>query len=100
MRTISTTKSRKWPLSSYTATVVDLALLTRQYYLPRDSNTRQSYGASTNKEVVSLILTYNPTNIHVKNTLTKNFELLKSDSETWKSSVAHESSVRIAATTI
>ena len=43
---------------------------------------RPSDGTSTNKEVIPQILTYNPANIHVKNILTKNFELLKSDPET------------------
>ena len=36
---------------------------------------RPADGASTNKEVIPLILTYNPTNSHVKNILTKYFEL-------------------------
>ena len=82
---------------NYPPTVVDRALQ-RVSAIPREAAIRQSDGAGINKEVIPLIITYNPTNIHVKNILTRNFELLKSDP--WKSSVAHESSLGIAATPI
>ena len=36
----------------------------------------------SNREVIPLILTYNPINHHVKNILSRNFDLLKSDPET------------------
>ena len=47
---------------------------------------RQQYDHLTaqapTKKVIPLILTYNPTNSHLKNILTKSFELLKSNPET------------------
>ena len=45
-------------------TVVDQALQ-RDSTISREAAIRQSDGASTNKEVIFLIVTYNSTNIHV-----------------------------------
>ena len=88
MRMSSTTKARKWPLSSHTSTIlnypppiVDRALQ-RVSTISQEAAIRPSDGVSTKEEVIPLILTYNPTNSHVKNIPTKNFELLKSDPET------------------
>ena len=85
MRMISTTKARKWSLSSYTTTILQqssIEPLQRVSTISREAAIRQSDGAGTNKEVIPLILTYNSTNIHIKTILTKNFELFKSDPET------------------
>ena len=70
-----------FPHRNYPPTVVDRALQ-RFSTISREAAIRQSNGAGINKAVIPLILTYSPTNSHVKNILTKNFELLKSDPET------------------
>ena len=65
----------------YTLAVVDRAL---QHVdtIPRDTALRPPNHGQSNREVIPLILTYNPINHHVKNILSRNFDLLKSDPET------------------
>ena len=78
-------KTRKWLLSSYTTTILQQSSIWALQHvctISQEAATWPSDGASTNKEVIPLILTFNPTNIHAKNILTKNFELLKSDPQT------------------
>ena len=65
----------------YPLAVVDRAL---QHVdtIPRDTALRPPNDGQSNREVIPLILTYNPINHHVKNILSKNFDLLKSDPKT------------------
>ena len=65
----------------YPLAVVDRALQ-HVHTIPRDTALRPPNDGQSNKEVIPLILTYNPINHHVKNILSRNFDLLKSDSET------------------
>ena len=50
--------------------------------IPRDTALRPLHDGQSNREVIPLILTYNPIYNHVKNVLSRNFDLLKSDPET------------------
>ena len=50
--------------------------------IPRDTALRPLNDGQSNRDVIPLILTYNPINHHIKNILSRNFDLLKSDPET------------------
>ena len=61
-------------LPNLTLLVVDRAL---QHVdtIPRDRALRPPNNGQSNREVIPLILTYNPSNRHVKNILSRNFDL-------------------------
>ena len=65
----------------YPLAVVDRALQ-HVYTIPGDTALRPLHDGQSNREVIPFILTYNPINNHVKNVLSRNFDLLKSDPET------------------
>ncbi|XP_078355465.1 uncharacterized protein LOC144640130, partial [Oculina patagonica] len=65
----------------YPPAVVERALQ-RVNSISRETALRPSKDGQSNEQVIPLVLTYNPINRHVKNILSKNFSLLKSDPET------------------
>ncbi|KAL9953630.1 hypothetical protein ACROYT_G041077 [Oculina patagonica] len=80
-----TPKAKKCHLSfctlEYPPAVVERALQ-RVNSIFRETALRPSNDGQSNEQVIALVLTYNPINRHIKNILSKNFALLKSDPET------------------